>query len=161
MLVIIGGSGMLLEASQALAKKSCDDLILCSRRLSPYEPILQENPKAEFLTFDFSNEEHYERLRIELIKKKKELTFLIWIHSPYYPYLEKLLLALRKSIKAVYLVKGSNSHPLPKNWKQDFPLKVIQLDKHPTEDRWLTHHEISQKVLAAMACRTDELNQSN
>lgn len=158
MLVIIGGSGMLLEASQMLAKKSSDNLILCGRRLSPYEPILEENPKAQFLKFDFSKQEDYDQLRTELIRK---VTFLIWIHSPYYPYLEKLLTNLKKAIKAVYLVKGSNSHPLPKNWKQDFSLRVIQLDKHPTENRWLTHHEISQHVLAAMACQTDEGSRSD
>ncbi len=158
MLVIIGGSGMLLEASQTLAKESSGDLILCGRKQSRYEPILEKNSKAQFLTFDFSKEEDYEQLRTKLVKKTEEMTFLIWIHSPYYPYLEMLLLALRKKTKAIYLVKGSNSHPLPKNWKQDFPLRLIQLDKHPTEDRWLTHHEISQKVLAAMACQTDEPN---
>lgn len=144
MLVIIGGSGMLFEASQTLVEKSSETVLLCGRQESRYQPLLTNYPLAQFVTFDFSKESAYQSLAEQLQQQDEDLTFLVWVHSPYYVYLAQLLQSMVSKINKVYLVKGSNNVAFPVTSP---PVTVIQLGKHVTENRWLTHHEISQKVL--------------
>ena len=154
MLIIIGESGMLMEATQVLTKRYNGAVLLCSRDRSPYSLLLEKYPHTQFVPFDFSAESSYQGLgqivEDQLTNQEESLEFLVWVHSPYYPYLLELLRTVKKSIEVVYLVKGSNSQPLPIELTQDFPLKLIQLGIHPTENRWLTNHEISQQVLGVM-----------
>ncbi|WP_274585811.1 hypothetical protein V6667_01140 [Neisseria leonii] len=125
-------------------------MLLCSRDRASYGSLLKENAHAQFVPFDFSRESDYQSLEEQVIHREERLQFLVWVHSPYYPYLSKFLMRLKKFIDIVYLVKGSNSHSLPLKLTQELPLKFIQLGVHPTENRWLTNHEISQQVLDAM-----------
>lgn len=147
MLVIIGGSGMLFEASRILTQKSSNPVILCGRHRERYEPILLENEKAQFVLFDFSKKEDFQRLEVLLDSSKTPLTLLAWVHSPYYPYLVDLIKGLGSAIKDVYLVKGSSNHPFLIEMMESQRLVTIQLGRHQTEDRWLTNHEISQQVV--------------
>lgn len=111
---------------------------------------MSESPSVQFVPFDFSNESAYQCLGQQLDSYDGRLQFLIWVHSPYYPHLLDFLLSLKPSIDVVYLVKGSNSQPLPSGLTEDFPLELIQLGTPPTENRWLTDHEICQKVLGVI-----------
>ena len=151
MLVIIGGSGMLLEASKTLVAQYRGPVLLCGRQVHRYQSILKELPHIQFFKFDFSEKSDYERLVRYIERHDTALTFLIWVHSPYYQYLAECLAAVRLKIKQVYLVKGSNEYPLPQAWLNWSQMTVIQLDKHPTEGRWLTHPEICQQVLQQIA----------
>lgn len=96
MLVIIGGSGMLFEASRTLVEKHADAVLLCARRASRYQPILAAHRHARFFRFDFSAPEDYARLCQRLDGENSALTFLAWIHSPYYAYFNDLLDTLGK-----------------------------------------------------------------
>lgn len=151
MLVIIGGSGMLFEASRELTATYPNQVLLCGRQHFRYEPILTAHSNSRFFEFDFSEEHAYQALGDYLLKQQTPLSFLVWVHSPYYAYLVKLLLSLESQLKVVYLVKGSQSVPLSVSSPSVFPLVAIQLGKHPVEDRWLTHQEICQQVLAKIA----------
>ncbi|MGF6148875.1 short chain dehydrogenase [Kingella potus] len=147
MLVIIGGSGMLFAASQTLTEHSQTQVLLCGRQQARYQAILTAFDHAEFFPFDFSQAESYTALAEKLNQQTRPISLLAWIHSPYYPHLLKLLDEIKPLLKKAYLVKGSNSNPLPEALISDFPLTVIQLGKHTSENRWLTHQEISQQVL--------------
>ena len=158
MLIITGGSGMLFEASHTLVKEHTHPVLLCGRQEAHYQPILKTYGHAHFFQFDFSMEVDYERLEEYLKYQQGPLDFLVWIHSPYYKYLANLLEALHSKVQHVYLVKGSNSHTFPNAWFTLQNMTVIQLDKHPTEERWLTHQEICQQVLKAMHSRLSLYN---
>lgn len=150
MFVVIGGSGMLFEASRFLVEKYPGAFLLCGREEARYRPILLAAPHARFFRFDFSAKADYGRLRQYLAAEEPPLRFLVWVHSPYYPYLADLLDDLGEKVRQVYLVKGSNGCPLPKAWLDSQRMTVIQLGRHPTEERWLTHQEICHQVLQEM-----------
>lgn len=150
MFVIIGGSGMLFEASRILAERRVEPVLLCGRRVSRYQPILRDHQHARFFPFDFSVKADYGRLRQILSDTDARLGFLVWVHSPYYAYLADLLVALRHKAGQVYLVQGSQSRPLPKALADWQNLSLIRLGRHVTENRWLTHQEICRQVLQEM-----------
>ena len=92
MLIIIGGSGMLLEASRSLTLDTTETVLLCGRRRERYASILQAATHSEFFEFDFSLACDYERLQAYLDMQSAggqlpddgaDLTFLLWVHSPY------------------------------------------------------------------------------
>lgn len=150
MLVIIGGSGMLFGASSELTKNSKEPVLLCGRKKKHYQPILSQHSHARFFSFDFSNAEDYKTLGEFLGQQDAPITLLVWVHSPYYAFLSDILCKLKSDIQQVYLVKGSSSQPVPRELAEDFPLNIIQLGKHPRQDRWLTHEEICRQVLEKM-----------
>lgn len=150
MLVIIGGSGMLFEASRILTERHAEPVLLCGRQEARYQPILSAQGHARFFSFDFSAAADYARLRQYLRGEDAPLTFLLWIHSPYYPYLADLLKAVEGKVRHVFLVRGSAAHPLPPAWQDGQKMTVIRLGKHPTENRWLSHAEICRQVLEAV-----------
>ena len=164
MLIIIGGSGMLLEASRSLTLDTTEAVLLCGRRRERYASILQAATHSEFFEFDFSLACDYERLQAYLDMQSAggqlpddgaDLTFLLWVHSPYDDKVAKMLAALDRRIRRVYLVRGTSSHPICQVWAMSKKIVVIELGRHPSQDRWLWHDEICERVLQRIAddCR--------
>ncbi|WP_323703654.1 hypothetical protein [Mammaliicoccus sp. Dog046] len=148
--IIIGGSGMLLEATKAISKE-VNQAILCSRDERKYHDILSNNSNARFLEFDFSKENDFKKLEDDINKNKIEVeNIIIWIHSGYYKYFYSLLENIKTSkTLSIYLCQGSSANPLDEEIINKHNIHLIKLGFNTMENRWLTHEEISNGLIEA------------
>lgn len=137
--VIIGGSGMLLKATEWMIEKEDTSVILCSRNPDKYGHLIVEKNVC-FHYFDFQDPRSYKELK-NSINLNSISTLLVWVHSPYYEMLNDFMNQF--DFKNIYLVQGSTS----RTFSFDKQVQIIKLGKHPYENRWLTQEEISDLVI--------------
>lgn len=146
--LIIGGSGMLLQATQEIVNVE-NQVLLCSRDKNKYKNLLNNHDSAKFLQFDFSDANDFKKLGNYINDEKINIiNIIIWIHSSYYKYFYELL----ENIKAdentsIYLCKGNNSMNLDNSLFEKYKVHIIKLGYNDIDNRWLTHEEISNGVL--------------
>ncbi|MGT2895617.1 hypothetical protein ACVRZR_04455 [Streptococcus entericus] len=148
--VVIGGSGMLRPAVFQILSEVQSSVLLCSRDKSRYDDLFEVYPHAVFFPFDFSKATSFENLSNFLQEKGVTIScLLVWLHSPYYPHLERFLEHFPTFRNGWYLVQGKSSSNLPDALLKRSDLQIIRLGYHEKENRWLTDDEISQQVLDA------------
>ncbi|MEE1107065.1 hypothetical protein [Macrococcoides canis] len=140
-IIIIGGSGMLLDFSKWAAKEYQEQIYLCSRNEEKYKDILKMS-HVDFFQFDYRNKQNYTNL-LDFIKNEKITKIIAWIHSPYYELFNDFIDQQNIFNSQIYLIKGTSS----RNYTFQREINIIKLGKHPRENRWLTNLEISEIVI--------------
>ncbi|RXK19187.1 hypothetical protein [Macrococcus sp. DPC7161] len=143
-IIIIGGSGMLYHFSEWMTEASNETVLLCSRNNDKYNPLLQQK-NAKFTNFDYTAACEYEKL-MEVIKDEPVTMIVAWIHSPYYDSFNSFIKKPEFKNTKVYLVQGTTS----RTYQFDTDITLIKLGRHESENRWLTHQEISEVVIKAV-----------
>lgn len=141
--LIIGGSGMLAEASRWLAARSHKTVIV-SRHAGAFAAGLSSAVavEANWDGADF-------RAAIEQVLARTPVqAALLWLHDPE-PVLAWLLPLLAGA--RIVLVLGS-THGAPAMPAEAGGLSIVRLGRIGTEERWrwLTHDEIAQGAIAAL-----------
>ena len=142
--LVIGGTGMLAEATDWVVRHSARTLLI-SRRASAAAKLMQ---KAEALDINWGDRSFESQVRQALHPLRPLSRVLLWLHdpNPILPWITPLLSPAR-----VVLILGSMSGkpPIPAS---TWPHAIVQLGSMATAGgrRWLTHSEISEAAIAAL-----------
>lgn len=142
--LVIGGTGMLAEATRWLAARS-DETLLVARRASRFAA---ETPGTVPLDLDWSEKAFKTSIAAALVAHGPVAVALLWIHDPA-PILAWLL-PLLADARVVLVLGGMDGRPSVPEWAQE--LTVVRLGRVATATgrRWLTHEEISAGAVAAL-----------
>lgn len=157
-IVVIGGTGMLMEATKWLDKHSTNTIIF-GRNID--KPWLKDRSNEDGFDFHFLDYRDTQKVRYCIRKTIEEIgpidLVLAWIHSS----ASKALIALFEEINQkkewrLFHVKGSSNNKSLIEGEISVPEKCLYRSIHlgfiiePNSSRWLTHEEISNGVITAI-----------
>ncbi len=152
--LIIGGTGMLFQASAYLAENS-EQLMLISRKLPKQR--LHSSKIVAFESVDYYDESKFRDAVKTIIRSSGKITHVLcWMHSDALPPLKTLLELAAGSV--FWHVKGSSSYnpaktddvtSVMKN-SVDYREIILGFKMENGMSRWLTNEEISSGVIDAI-----------
>lgn len=146
--LIIGGTGMLLEFSKYMIAES--DQVLLMNRFKPSTSLINQN-KTRFIQFDYTKDSITDSASFRNFSKSIDLV-IAWVHSPYDEQLLKLIHFISKeqsTLFKLFHVRGSNGEPFNiSQLPETCEYKCVKLGK--IQNRWLTNSEISEGVKMAV-----------
>lgn len=146
-IVIIGASGMLMEATERLLE-SGEEIIVCSREIEKYDKLFRNFENLHYSYLDFSNINDYINLLSFIEDEDFSVESIIaWIHSPYYKLFEAFISKMSNNKLDIFLCRGTVKKDLNKNSIDTTKLYYIDLGYNAKENRWFNNKEISQAVL--------------
>lgn len=148
-IVIIGASGMLLQATEDILKAG-EAVIVCSRSEYKYKHLIDNFNNIDFFNLDFSEVNDYNKLLDYIESRNYNIdTIIAWIHSPYYGLFENFLMKLRKEYIDIFLCRGSINKNIEESNERYQKLYYIDLGYNVKDNRWFNNEEISNAVLEA------------
>ncbi|GAB5387642.1 MAG: short-chain dehydrogenase [Alphaproteobacteria bacterium] len=154
--LIIGGTGMLGDASRWIADRS-EQTVLLSRTVA--DSPLASHPRITALAADWTQSDKMMRSLDDCVEDWQRIDLaLIWMHRTGDDALQQVMQRLSDTTALVVHVQGSQAlSTLPKNPPEATPLGTARLitvilgavrENHAS--RWLTWEEISTHVISAI-----------
>lgn len=162
-IVIVGGSGMLMDATKWIKEHFDDDIWLLSRIQNKYAEDLLHSKNIHFKQYDYENDCV---LSDENIRGTNIMVG--WVHSNGYfnhlKFIEKYI-SVDKHAEPIYVhVVGTNKFDdvefINKLKNKGFNVFTVKLGHRINDDgtrRWLNNEEISKGVIQAIQFKKDRL----
>lgn len=164
--MVIGGTGMLREACIGIAKAGCHLSVVARdhEKMDQLESLLLEESSLNKVFVDYHKTQNFIHSMEEAMKEHGPVSLVIcWIHSTAPNATQAVIDTLSKTSVpfSLFHIIGSGREPaevkaslhIPKSMKYQIVQLGWVMEKYHT--RWLTHKEISEGVLRAVACEDE------